>query len=62
MENSGYLFAAYTIIWAVVFGYVFFLYYKQRKLSRQMDLLKDSTGERPKQDMSSASTDSDLAE
>jgi CcmD family protein len=62
MENSGYLFAAYTIIWAVVFGYVFFLYYKQRKLSRQMDLLKNSTGERPKQDMSSASTDSDTAE
>jgi CcmD family protein len=47
MDNLGYLFAAYTIIWAVVFGYVFFLFYKQRKLSRQVDLLKGSIGETP---------------
>ncbi len=46
MDNLGYLFAAYTIIWALIFGYVFFLYYKQRKLRQQMDLLKDSKGER----------------
>jgi CcmD family protein len=58
MENSGYLFAAYTIVWAVVFGYVFFLYYKQRKLRRQMDLLKDSIGKQSNQGDSKANTDS----
>lgn len=57
MDNLGYLFAAYTIIWAVVFGYVFFLYYKQRKLRQQMDLLKDSAGKQPNKDVSKANTD-----
>ena len=36
----GYLFAAYTVIWAVVFGYVFVLYLRQRRLSRDIELLK----------------------
>jgi CcmD family protein len=62
MENSGYLFAAYTIIWAVIFGYVFLLYYKQRKLRRQMDLLKDSIGERQNHVASEASADNNPAE
>ncbi len=61
MENSGYLFAAYTIIWAFVFGYVFFLYYKQRKLRRQMDLLKDSIDRQSNQSDSKTNTDSDSA-
>ena len=39
MENLGYLYAIYSIVWAVVFGYVFYLY---RKLRREMDLLRDS--------------------
>jgi hypothetical protein len=30
MENLGYLLAAYSIIWAVVFGYILFLQRKQR--------------------------------
>ena len=42
MENLGYLFAAYTVIWAVVFGYVFFMQRKQRKLQRQIDLIRES--------------------
>lgn len=57
MENLSYLFAAYTIIWAFVFGFVFFLYYKQRKLRRQMDLLKDSIGERQSRDASKTDTE-----
>ena len=40
MENMSFLFAAYTIIWAVVFGYMFHLYRKQRKLQREIDLIK----------------------
>jgi CcmD family protein len=42
MENLGYLLAAYTIIWAVVFGYVLVLYRKQRKLHRELQKLRDS--------------------
>ena len=57
MENSGYLIAAYAIIGAVVFGYVFFLYYKQRKLRRQMDLLKDLIVEKPEPSVSEGSDD-----
>jgi len=41
MENMGFLFAAFTIIWALVFGYVFCMYRKQRKLQREIDLLKE---------------------
>ena len=42
MENLVYLFAAYTIIWAVVFGYVLFMQRKQRRLQRQIDVLGKS--------------------
>jgi CcmD family protein len=42
MENLGYLLAAYTVIWAVVFGYVLFMQRKQRRLQRQIDLLRNS--------------------
>ena len=57
MENSGYLFAAYAIIGAVISGYVFFLYYKHRKLRREMDLLKDSIGEQQNRGVSKANTE-----
>ena len=40
MENLGYLLAAYTVIWAVVFGYVLFMQQKQRRLQRQIELLQ----------------------
>ena len=43
MDNMGYLFAAYTIIWAVVFGYILFLHRKQRRLQRQIDRLNKTT-------------------
>jgi len=42
MENLDYLFAAYTVIWAIVFGYVLFMQRKQRRLHRQIDLLRES--------------------
>jgi len=41
MENAGYLFAAYTIIWVVLFGYVLLLLSRQRKLRREIDSLKE---------------------
>jgi len=42
MGNLGYLLAAYTVIWAVVFGYVLFMQWKQRSLQRQIDLMQGS--------------------
>lgn len=42
MDNMGYLLAAYTIIWAVIFGYVLFMQRKQRKLQMQVTLLQKS--------------------
>jgi CcmD family protein len=42
MENLGYLLAAYTVIWLVVFGYVLFMQRKQRRLQRQITLLQES--------------------
>lgn len=42
MENLGYLLAAYTVIWAVVFGYILFMQRKQRRLQRQIDRLQES--------------------
>ncbi|MDP2729453.1 MAG: CcmD family protein [Dehalococcoidales bacterium] len=42
MENGGYLFTAYAIVWAVVFGYVFVLLGRQRGLRREIDSLKEA--------------------
>jgi CcmD family protein len=43
MENLGYLLAAYTVIWAAVFGYIFFIHRKQKGLQRQIDMLQGSS-------------------
>ena len=42
MENMGYLFVTYTVIWAVLFGYVLSLYRRQRRLGREIDSLKEA--------------------
>ena len=42
MENAVFLFAAYTIVWIVVFGYIFQLHRKQKKLWRTINLLKEN--------------------
>ena len=36
MENFGYLFAAYTIIFAVIFLYVVFLWRRQARLDAEL--------------------------
>ena len=41
MENAGFLFAAYTVIRAAVFGYVFFLVKKQSGLRRRLEALRE---------------------
>ena len=40
MENFGYLFAAYTIIFAVMFLYVMFIWRRQRRLEREVVALE----------------------
>ncbi len=40
MENTGFLLAAFSIVWAVVFGYILLLVNRQRKLRIEIDSLK----------------------
>jgi len=40
MENSGYLLAAFILIWLVVFMYIFILINRQKKLRQEIDSLK----------------------
>ena len=42
MQNAGFLFAAYAIIWAVFFGYLVLLHNRQRKISREIDTLRST--------------------
>lgn len=46
MENGGFLFAAYSIVWAVLFGYVLSLLNRQRKLDKEINSLKESLEEK----------------
>lgn len=41
MENAGYLFAAYAIVWALVFGYLLVLYNRQQRIQREINSLKE---------------------
>lgn len=47
MDNSGYLFAAFAIIWIVFFGYVLILARRQSRLEMAMKaltkILRDKT-------------------
>ncbi|MFC1988345.1 CcmD family protein [Chloroflexota bacterium] len=45
MENASFIFAAFAIVWAVVFGYVFVSLNRQRQLRREIDLLKETLKE-----------------
>ncbi len=45
MENFGYLFAAYTIIFAAIFFYVMFIWRRQRRLEREVAALEDRLAE-----------------
>jgi len=40
MEGLAYLFAAYTAVWVVLFAYLFGLSRRQRRLNRELELLK----------------------
>jgi len=42
MANAGFLWAAFTIIWAFVFAYVLLLVYRQKALNRDIESLKET--------------------
>jgi CcmD family protein len=39
-DNFWYLFVAYSLIWAVLLGYVYSLFVRERNLERELDSLK----------------------
>ncbi len=41
-----YLFAAYTVIWVVVFGYTLSIGARQRKLAQDLELIKSAVEKR----------------
>ena len=45
MENLGYLAAAYTVIFAVIFLYVLFLWRRQSRLNDEMRALENKIEE-----------------
>ncbi len=50
MENEGFLFAAYIVAWVVLFGYVLFLFNKQKKLQDEIESLKNTLGKKDGKD------------
>ena len=46
MQNAGFLFAAFTVAWVVMFGYVLYLLNKQKKLQDEINSLKESLKEK----------------
>ena len=44
MENLGYFLAAFIVVWALVFGYMFWLFARQRKLRQEVKSLREKGG------------------
>jgi CcmD family protein len=40
MDNLGYLFAVFSIVWIVLFVYIFSLIGRQKRLQKEIDSLK----------------------
>ncbi|MGH9322981.1 MAG: CcmD family protein [Vicinamibacteria bacterium] len=40
MKNLGYLFAAYTVIWLVLFAYIMSIASRQKKLDMELETLR----------------------
>jgi CcmD family protein len=46
LDNLGYLFAVYSVIWIVLFVYVLFLLNNQKRLKREIDSLRKELEEK----------------
>ena len=45
-SNLGFLFAGFAVVWAVFFGYVFYMSRRERELRRELDALRRQLTER----------------
>ena len=45
MDNLGYLFAGYAVVWILLFGYMMSIARRQKQLEREIELLKDMKGD-----------------
>lgn len=41
MDNAGYIFAAFSIVWAALFAYVLVIIIREGKLRREIEALKE---------------------
>ncbi len=46
MENAGYVFAAFGIVWGLVFSFILALFIRQRRLRREIEYLKEAFKDR----------------
>lgn len=46
MENAGFLFAAFALVWVFLFVYVMVLFNRQQKLRQEIETLKESLKEK----------------
>lgn len=46
MQDAGYIFGAYAVIWMVIFGYIIAILSRQTKLRREIQLLKNGLKDR----------------
>jgi CcmD family protein len=42
MENAGYLFTAFSLVWILLFVYVMVLFIRQKKLREEINTLRES--------------------
>ncbi len=48
MDNIGYLFSVFSIVWIVVFVYVLFLNNRQKRLQKEIKALKQLLADKGK--------------
>jgi len=41
MQNLGYFLAAFIVVWALVFGYVLWLFVRQKRLRQEIESLRE---------------------
>jgi len=46
MDKLGYVWAAYSIAWLLIFGYTMILGQRQSKIASEMEMLQDAVAKR----------------
>jgi len=46
MSNLEFLFAGFLVVWVLLAGYMFSLSSRQKKLSREVEMLKEQQGKK----------------